>query len=105
MASILTIEKRWCSQIRREGESISKTFRAKAWRQTWARGRGAWKKRYEGGRLVSRGREQPKGSGVKTPVTARFDTDIVDAFKATGPGWQTRMNDALREWLKEHQPA
>jgi uncharacterized protein (DUF4415 family) len=25
-----------------------------------------------------------------------------DAFKATGPGWQTRMNDALREWLRTH---
>jgi hypothetical protein len=24
------------------------------------------------------------------------------AFKATGKGWQTRMNEALREWLKEH---
>jgi len=31
-----------------------------------------------------------------------FDTDILDAFRATGKGWQTRMNDALKEWLKEH---
>jgi uncharacterized protein (DUF4415 family) len=31
------------------------------------------------------------------PVTLRLDRDIVEAFKARGPGWQTRMNAALRE--------
>ncbi|ASF45257.1 hypothetical protein CEK71_03805 [Methylovulum psychrotolerans] len=25
------------------------------------------------------------------------------AFRATGKGWQTRMNDALKEWLSEHK--
>jgi uncharacterized protein (DUF4415 family) len=34
--------------------------------------------------------------------TIRFDLDVLAAFKATGKGWQTRMNEALREWLKEH---
>ena len=34
--------------------------------------------------------------------TVRFDLDILAAFKATGKGWQTRMNDTLREWLKDH---
>ena len=42
------------------------------------------------------------GSGTKAQQTVRFDTAVLDAFKATGKGWQTRMNDALREWLKEH---
>jgi uncharacterized protein (DUF4415 family) len=32
----------------------------------------------------------------------RLDADIVMAFKSTGKGWQTRMNDALKQWLKEH---
>ena len=45
------------------------------------------------------------GSGTKTSTTLRFDTDILAAFKATGKGWQTRMNNALRDWLKTHSPA
>lgn len=32
----------------------------------------------------------------------RLDADVLDAFKSTGKGWQTRINDALKEWLKEH---
>jgi hypothetical protein len=27
------------------------------------------------------------------------------SFRATGRGWQSRINDALRDWLKEHKPA
>jgi len=42
------------------------------------------------------------GSGTKQSQTVRFDRDVLAAFKATGKGWQTRMNNALREWLKEH---
>lgn len=45
------------------------------------------------------------GSGKKSSTTLRFDTDILAAFKATGKGWQTRMNNALRDWLKTHSPA
>ena len=45
------------------------------------------------------------GSGKKASTTLRFDTDILTAFKATGKGWQTRMNNALRDWLKTHSPA
>jgi len=28
--------------------------------------------------------------------------DVLKAFRATGKGWQTRMNEALKDWLKEH---
>lgn len=45
--------------------------------------------------LVRRGR--PMGSGSKTQVTLRLDTAALEAFKATGTGWQTRINDLLRE--------
>ncbi|MEI6704341.1 MAG: BrnA antitoxin family protein [Deltaproteobacteria bacterium] len=45
---------------------------------------------------------RPLGSGVKESQNIRFDRDILASFKATGKGWQTRMNNALREWLKEH---
>lgn len=45
-------------------------------------------------------RGRPAGSGTKISTTIRFDAEVLAAFKATGDGWQTRMNDALRDWLK-----
>lgn len=44
---------------------------------------------------VPRGR--PKAEKVKTSVTIRLDADVVETYKASGPGWQTRMNEDLRE--------
>ena len=35
-------------------------------------------------------------------VTTHFDRDLVRAFIATGDGWETRMNAALREWAVQH---
>ena len=52
-------------------------------------------------KLVRRGR--PAGR-TKASTTLRFDVDILEAFKSTGKGWQTRMNNALRDWLKTHTP-
>ncbi|MBX6419677.1 MAG: BrnA antitoxin family protein [Nevskia sp.] len=50
-----------------------------------------------------RRRGRPAGSD-KESTTIRFDRDILAAFRAAGPGWQTRMNAALRDWLKTHSP-
>ena len=33
---------------------------------------------------------------AKKNVTLRLDPDVIDAWRASGPGWQARMNDALR---------
>jgi uncharacterized protein (DUF4415 family) len=55
---------------------------------------------------VVRGR--PVGSTkltAKQAVTVRYSPDVLAAFKATGAGWQARMNDALRDWLRTHTPA
>ena len=41
-------------------------------------------------------RGRPAGSN-KTLVHIRLDNDLLERFKATGAGWQTRMNDALRK--------
>ena len=49
-------------------------------------------------------RGRPPGTGQKKSTTVRFDNDILAAFKSTGKGWQSRMNAALRDWLKEHRP-
>jgi uncharacterized protein (DUF4415 family) len=40
---------------------------------------------------------RPRAEAPKQPVKLRLDPDVVEAFKAAGPGWQTRMNDALRK--------
>lgn len=58
---------------------------------------------YAGEKLVRRGR--PPAHSRKQLLTVRYDVEVVDAFKASGQGWQTRMNDALRDWLKDHTPA
>jgi len=50
--------------------------------------------------LVRRGR--PLGSGTKAQVTLRLDVDVVAKFRATGDGWQTRINDALKSWVQTH---
>lgn len=50
--------------------------------------------------MMRRGR--PLGSGSKVQVTMRLDIDVVEKLKATGAGWQTRANDALRSWVKRH---
>ena len=39
-------------------------------------------------------------SPLKQPTTIRLDADLLAAIKATGKGWQTRVNDVLREDLK-----
>ncbi|PHV25132.1 hypothetical protein CSQ93_25635 [Janthinobacterium sp. BJB426] len=49
---------------------------------------------------MARRRGRPAGGGGKVSTTIRFDAEIIEAFKATGDGWQTRMNDALKEWLR-----
>ena len=57
---------------------------------------------YLGENLVRRGR--PKIESPKQALTVRYDADVIAAFKATGKGWQSRMNAALRDWLKTHSP-
>ncbi len=49
-----------------------------------------------------RTRGRPQGSGKKEQVTLRIDTEILEQFRATSNGWQTRINDALRDWIKQH---
>ncbi|MBN3965620.1 BrnA antitoxin family protein [Pseudomonas gregormendelii] len=57
---------------------------------------------FNGTRLVRRGR--PKADVVRERITIRLEPDVLAQFKASGPGWQTRMNAALADWLKTHTP-
>jgi uncharacterized protein (DUF4415 family) len=47
---------------------------------------------------IKRSRGRPKGStsSTKEQVALRLDVDVLEHFRAGGPGWQTRINEALR---------
>ena len=45
-------------------------------------------------RPASRG---PQRTPTKRPISLRVDADVLERYRATGPGWQGRMNDALRK--------
>ena len=51
------------------------------------------------------GQRGPQHTPTKLPVTVRYNPEVVAYFKATGAGWQTRMNDALCEWVATHKTA
>ena len=40
---------------------------------------------------------RPTADNPKVPVSIRLDKDVVDHFRATGEGWQTRINSILRD--------
>lgn len=54
---------------------------------------------YHGTTLIRRGRGRPPVARVKKLVTLRLDPEVVERWKASGPGWQTRMNAVLRETM------
>ncbi|MDR1228355.1 MAG: BrnA antitoxin family protein [Azoarcus sp.] len=45
---------------------------------------------------------RPKSAAPKIQTAIRFDPDVLARLKATGKGWQTRVNDTMREWLEAH---
>ena len=60
----------------------------------------------QGGVVVGRARTRgPNRGPLKEQVAVRYSPDVLAAFRSTGAGWQTRMNEALRDWLRTHSPA
>jgi uncharacterized protein (DUF4415 family) len=49
---------------------------------------------HEGGKLIRRGR--PPSPTRKQSVKLRIDPDVLAVWRASGPGWQTRINDTLK---------
>ena len=47
-------------------------------------------------------RGRPLSANPKEHVNIRLDADVLTAFRRTGSGWQTRLNNALRDWLRLH---
>ncbi len=56
-----------------------------------------WRKKFAAA-PVRRGR--PPIGAPKVSTTIRLDPDVIEAFRAQGRGWQSRINAALREWLR-----
>jgi len=59
-----------------------------------ADGPDSWEMDEAGFAKAKRGR--PFAADPKLPVTLRLDSDVVRHFRATGKGWQTRINNILR---------
>ena len=49
-------------------------------------------------------RGRPVAAARKELVSVRYDAEVLAAFRASGPGWQARLNAALSDWLKTHKP-
>ena len=58
--------------------------------------------------IQARGAGRPIGSVKphrKVPTTIRLSPEVSSAFRATGQGWQTRIDAALKDWLRTHSPS
>lgn len=47
-------------------------------------------------------RGRPPAAQTKILVSLRFDVDVVEGMRSTGRGWQTRVNQVMREWVTTH---
>ena len=45
----------------------------------------------------------PQKAPTKLQATVRFDRDVIEYFRSTGPGWQTRMNETLRREVERQK--
>ena len=46
----------------------------------------------------------PQKTPLKVSTTIRLSPEVVEAFRAGGDGWQTRIDSALKDWLRTHSP-
>jgi uncharacterized protein (DUF4415 family) len=49
------------------------------------------------------GARGPQKTPTKERITIRLSPDVVRRFRATGDGWQTRVDAALKDWLKSNK--
>ncbi|MGA8041869.1 MAG: BrnA antitoxin family protein [Terracidiphilus sp.] len=54
-----------------------------------------------GGKVVRRGKRGPQKAPTKKLVSLRLSPEIIDHFKAGGPGWQTRIESTLLKSIKK----
>jgi uncharacterized protein (DUF4415 family) len=53
-------------------------------------------------KLKARG---PQKAPTKERITIRLSPEVLERFRATGEGWQTRVDVALKDWLHTHSPS
>jgi uncharacterized protein (DUF4415 family) len=53
-----------------------------------------------GGKVARRGKRGPQKAPTKTLVSLRLSPEVIKHFKATGRGWQTRIDSTLMESIK-----
>ncbi len=53
-----------------------------------------------GGKVVRRGKRGPQKAPTKKLVSLRLSPEVIEHFKADGPGWQTRIERTLLESIK-----
>lgn len=51
--------------------------------------------------MVRRGRRGPQKAPTKKLVSLRLSPEVIDHFKASGPGWQTRIDETLAKAIKK----
>ncbi len=52
--------------------------------------------------FIYKKRGRPPKDSPKKLVSMRLDSDVIDAFRSRGAGWQTQINQVLREWVTTH---
>jgi uncharacterized protein (DUF4415 family) len=55
--------------------------------------------------LLSLRRRGPQKAPRKVPISIRLSLDVAEGLRATGEGWQSRADNALRSWLRNKKRA
>jgi uncharacterized protein (DUF4415 family) len=50
-----------------------------------------------------RGQRGPQKMPTKESVTVRYSREVLEYFRSTGAGWQSRLDEALKEWVTQHR--
>lgn len=50
-------------------------------------------------------RGRPRADRPKVLVSVRYSQEVIDYFRSTGEGWQSRMDEVLRRYVARHQKA
>jgi len=63
----------------------------------------AVEKFWQGAAVRRPGERGPGRKAKKVLLSVRYSPEVVEYFKSTGEGWQTRMDEALKEWVEIHR--
>jgi uncharacterized protein (DUF4415 family) len=53
--------------------------------------------------MLTRPRGRPKKADAKVHIHIRLSPQVLAHFRAAGPGWQTRIDEVLRDWVERHR--